>query len=351
MTRSRTSRRSPMWSPSPAYSPCTRACRPRRCGNSSPGRRRTRASTRFASPGAGSLGHVNIENFMMLAKIGLLHVPYKGAGLALNDAVAGQVECDYRQPVVHAAPRESGRLRALAVLGATRSSLLPECADLQRTWLQGYGRWRLVRHRRARRDTGGHRGQAQRRHPQGDGEPGVSKQRKVEESGGTLVPTTPDQFKAQDSAGYGPLCPRGQGRQHQAGLSDDDIRSRTGRCPDRPFLRWPAPRVTRLPLVCDSPHSGVFYPDGLPRRWWPLARLRGGEDTLGSIRCGSRPKVGGTLVAPSFPQASISIPTRMLEGTFRIPTCSHSPWPGHRAGPGWEARLALYRLIWRSAGC
>ncbi|MES2611838.1 MAG: tripartite tricarboxylate transporter substrate-binding protein, partial [Pseudomonadota bacterium] len=45
----------------------------------------------FASPGTGSLGHANVEHFSSLAKIQLLHIPYKGAGMALNDAVAGQV--------------------------------------------------------------------------------------------------------------------------------------------------------------------------------------------------------------------------------------------------------------------
>ena len=46
----------------------------------------------FASPGIGSLGHANVENFAHLAGIQLLHVPYKGAGPALNDALAGQVD-------------------------------------------------------------------------------------------------------------------------------------------------------------------------------------------------------------------------------------------------------------------
>ena len=45
----------------------------------------------FASPGTGSLGHANIENFMHLAGIKLLHIPYKGAGQALTDALGGQV--------------------------------------------------------------------------------------------------------------------------------------------------------------------------------------------------------------------------------------------------------------------
>src|SRR5690606_16996810 len=45
----------------------------------------------FASPGGASLGHANIDHFMMLPGIELLHVPYRGAGPALNDAIAGQM--------------------------------------------------------------------------------------------------------------------------------------------------------------------------------------------------------------------------------------------------------------------
>lgn len=80
----------------------------------------------FASPGTGSLGHANVEHFSTLAKIQLLHVPYKGAGMALNDAVAGQVN-GITDNLPSALPHiKSGRLRALAVLSETRSPLLPE---------------------------------------------------------------------------------------------------------------------------------------------------------------------------------------------------------------------------------
>lgn len=80
----------------------------------------------FASPGVASLGHANIENFMMLSGIELLHVPYRGAGPALNDALAGQVDAitdNLSSTLPHLL---EGRLRPLAVLGAERSEVLPE---------------------------------------------------------------------------------------------------------------------------------------------------------------------------------------------------------------------------------
>lgn len=80
----------------------------------------------FASPGVASLGHANIENFMMLSGIQLLHVPYRGAGPALNDALAGQVDAitdNLSSTLPHLL---EGRLRPLAVLGSERSPLLPD---------------------------------------------------------------------------------------------------------------------------------------------------------------------------------------------------------------------------------
>ena len=79
----------------------------------------------FASPGTVSLGHANIEYFSSLAKIQLLHVPYKGSGMALNDAIAGQVDA-ITDNLPSALPHiRSGRLRALALLSDKRSPALP----------------------------------------------------------------------------------------------------------------------------------------------------------------------------------------------------------------------------------
>ncbi|MYN12920.1 ABC transporter substrate-binding protein [Pusillimonas sp. TS35] len=80
----------------------------------------------FASPGVASLGHANIENFMMLSGIDLLHVPYRGAGPALNDALAGQVDSITDNLSSTLPHLQEGRLRPLAVLGAERSKVLPD---------------------------------------------------------------------------------------------------------------------------------------------------------------------------------------------------------------------------------
>lgn len=80
----------------------------------------------FASPGIGSLGHANIEHFMALSRMNLLHVPYKGAGQAMTDAMAGQVTA-ITDNLPSALPNiQSGKLRALAVLSEKRSPSLPD---------------------------------------------------------------------------------------------------------------------------------------------------------------------------------------------------------------------------------
>ena len=80
----------------------------------------------FASPGTGSLGDANIENFMNLAGIELLHVPYKGAGQALNDALGGQVNAMTDNLSSSLTNIKAGKLRPLAVLGLKRAEVLPD---------------------------------------------------------------------------------------------------------------------------------------------------------------------------------------------------------------------------------
>lgn len=80
----------------------------------------------FASPGTGSLGHANIENFMNLSGIELLHIPYKGAGQALTDALGGQVNAMTDNLPSSLSNIQAGKLRPLAVLAFKRAEALPD---------------------------------------------------------------------------------------------------------------------------------------------------------------------------------------------------------------------------------
>jgi tripartite-type tricarboxylate transporter receptor subunit TctC len=84
----------------------------------------------MASAGNGTPAHVAGELFKMMTGISLVHVPYRGAGGALPDLLAGQVQVMF--PTMSASIQyvRAGNLRALAVTTATRSDALPQVSTV-----------------------------------------------------------------------------------------------------------------------------------------------------------------------------------------------------------------------------
>jgi tripartite-type tricarboxylate transporter receptor subunit TctC len=80
----------------------------------------------FGTPGNGSLGHLAIETFKYAAKVDMVHIPYKGAGPALNDTLAGQVQVLFDNLPSSLPHIQSGRLIALAVASERRVAALPQ---------------------------------------------------------------------------------------------------------------------------------------------------------------------------------------------------------------------------------
>ena len=80
----------------------------------------------FGSPGAGSISHVTAELFLLTAGIKMVHVPYKGGGPALIDALSGQVESLFALISTSGPQVKAGKLHGIAVTGSKRSSSLPE---------------------------------------------------------------------------------------------------------------------------------------------------------------------------------------------------------------------------------
>jgi tripartite-type tricarboxylate transporter receptor subunit TctC len=78
-----------------------------------------------SSSGVGSPGHVSGELLKMMAGIEMVHVPYRSAGLALTDLLAGQVQVGFPSLPSAIGYVRAGTLRALAVTTATRSQALP----------------------------------------------------------------------------------------------------------------------------------------------------------------------------------------------------------------------------------
>ena len=75
----------------------------------------------FSSSGNGTVQHLMGELLMSLARIDMVHVPYKGTAPALTELISGQVSVGF-QPVINAVPNaKAGRLRMLAVTGPKRS--------------------------------------------------------------------------------------------------------------------------------------------------------------------------------------------------------------------------------------
>jgi tripartite-type tricarboxylate transporter receptor subunit TctC len=84
----------------------------------------------YGSAGYGQPVHIAMELFMSAAKVQLMHVPYKGAAPALQDALGGQVPVAISS-LVGALPHvTSGGLRALAITGASRWPALPDVPTL-----------------------------------------------------------------------------------------------------------------------------------------------------------------------------------------------------------------------------
>jgi len=80
----------------------------------------------YGTPGPGSLGHLRGETFKYATQTDLVHVPYKGAGPALNDALAGQVQVLFDNLPSSLPSIQAGRLRALAIASEKRVPALPD---------------------------------------------------------------------------------------------------------------------------------------------------------------------------------------------------------------------------------
>jgi tripartite-type tricarboxylate transporter receptor subunit TctC len=80
----------------------------------------------FASAGPGTASHLAGELFKTMAKVDLLHVPYKGNVPAITDLLAGQTSLIFATMPTVLPHAKAGKVRALATIGAARSAAAPE---------------------------------------------------------------------------------------------------------------------------------------------------------------------------------------------------------------------------------
>ena len=104
------------------------------------------------------------------------------------------------------------------------------------------------------------------------------------------------------------------------------------------------PEADPVPLICDSPHSGVRYPADF-RYALDFEQLRAGEDTDVHVLWGALPTAGATLLAAEFPRSYID-PNRDIEDIDA--DMLDAPWPD-AIRPSEKTRLGI-GLIWWAAG-
>jgi tripartite-type tricarboxylate transporter receptor subunit TctC len=86
-----------------------------------------------AGTAGGNSAYLAVEMLKTMAKIDVLNIPYKGAGQALNDTVAGHVQFQVNTLLAALPFIQAGRLRAIAVCGAKRATALPNVATVAET--------------------------------------------------------------------------------------------------------------------------------------------------------------------------------------------------------------------------
>jgi tripartite-type tricarboxylate transporter receptor subunit TctC len=92
----------------------------------------------FGTAGPGTLGHLGGEMMKRLANIDIVHEPYKGGVLAIQDLLGGQVQLVFADPQPILQHIKVGKARPLAVTGSKRSPVLPDVPTFAEAGLPGF---------------------------------------------------------------------------------------------------------------------------------------------------------------------------------------------------------------------
>jgi tripartite-type tricarboxylate transporter receptor subunit TctC len=91
-----------------------------------------------ASSGAGSTNHLTLEMFKSMAKIDLLHVPYKGGNPAIAGLMGGQTKLHFNTPGTLLGHVKAGKLRAIAITSAKRADFMPDLPTVAESGVPGF---------------------------------------------------------------------------------------------------------------------------------------------------------------------------------------------------------------------
>jgi tripartite-type tricarboxylate transporter receptor subunit TctC len=92
----------------------------------------------YASGGTGNITHLQMELFVSMARLSMVHVPYKGGAPSTIATVSGEAQLMFSSLATTLSPIEQGRLRALAVSTPRRSAALPQVPTVSEAGLPGY---------------------------------------------------------------------------------------------------------------------------------------------------------------------------------------------------------------------
>src|SRR5205085_2363003 len=92
----------------------------------------------YASSGIGGAGHLAGELLRLMAKIDIVHVPYKGGGPAMQGFLGAQVDSFFATPVSSIAQIKAGKARAIATTGPKRDKLMPDVPTIAESGFPGY---------------------------------------------------------------------------------------------------------------------------------------------------------------------------------------------------------------------
>ncbi len=92
----------------------------------------------FASAGSGGTNHLSGELFKMMTGVDMVHVPYKGAGPAVADVLAGRVPLTFDSIPVWIPHIKAGKVRALGVTSLQRSATVPDLPTISESGLKGF---------------------------------------------------------------------------------------------------------------------------------------------------------------------------------------------------------------------
>ena len=92
----------------------------------------------YASSGIGGAGHLAGELLKNVAKVNLVHVPYKGGGPAMQGFLGGQVDSFFATPISSISQIRSGKAIAIATTGSKRAALMPDVPTIAESGYPGY---------------------------------------------------------------------------------------------------------------------------------------------------------------------------------------------------------------------